>query len=466
MKKIAILGKPNVGKSSLFNRFLMQRVAITSDVSGTTRDVNKKIADLEGKEVQLLDTGGIDTSTALFQKVKELSLKAAEEADIVLYVVDGKMLPDEEDQRLFYELQALGKPLALVVNKIDNDREELERFVEFYAFGAQAIFPISVSHNRKVNALKNWIKSHVPEQEGGELEAQLLQQQEEPSLEELLDAYENKPQESNEINVAIIGKVNAGKSSLLNALLGEERAVVSEVAGTTIDPNDEEHLYGDYRVRFIDTAGLRRRSKIVGIEKYALNRTKKMLQEADIALLVIDASEGITDQDEKIAGLIEQYNLGCLIVLNKWDKCEKTYKEMKQEVRDELRFLHYAPLITVSALTKKRTHKIYDHLVEIYREYIKRIPTGKLNDVINFATMKHQMPSHHLRRVKIKYATQYDTKPPRIALVMNQPEGLHFSYKRYLINMLRENFGFEGVPVLISARRRGERSDEHEQEYE
>ncbi len=464
MQKIAILGKPNVGKSSLFNRFLMQRVAITSEESGTTRDVNKKIADFDGYEAQLLDTGGIDKSSGMFETVRKLSLEAAAEADIILYVVDGKGLPEDEDRQLFYQLQNLGKPIALVVNKVDNDKVENERFVEFYSFGAEHIFPVSVSHNRRLPALRGWIINLLKKDEGesASLKEALLSaaQNEEPSLEALLDE-DKEDEEDKEINVAIIGKINAGKSSLLNALLQEERAVVSEIGGTTIDPNDESFLYDEHTINFIDTAGLRRRSKIVGIEKYALNRTKKMLQNADIALLVIDANEGITDQDEKIAGLIEQYSLGCLIVLNKWDKCERSFKEVKQEIRDELRFLHYAPFITVSALSGKRTHKIYDMIINIYKEYTKRVPTGKLNDVINFATMKHQLPSYHLKRLKIKYVTQYDTKPPRFALVMNQPEGLHFSYKRYLANMIRQNFGFEGVPLIISARKRGERgSDE------
>ncbi|MGM0622812.1 MAG: ribosome biogenesis GTPase Der [Campylobacterota bacterium] len=463
MQKIAILGKPNVGKSSLFNRFLMQRVAITSDVSGTTRDVNKKIADFDGVEVELLDTGGIDESTVLFSKIKELSLKAAAQADIILYVVDGKTLPQDDDMKLFYELQALGRPIALVVNKIDNDKEELERFVEFYSFGAKEVFAISVSHNRKVNALKSWIQSLLDTDESDLLKNQILAHGDEDfSLEQILQGKTQEEVDDKTINVAIIGKVNAGKSSLLNSMLQEERAVVSEIAGTTIDPNDETYTYGEHTINFIDTAGLRRRSKIVGIEKYALNRTKKMLENADIALLVIDASEGVTDQDEKIAGLIEQYSLGCLIVLNKWDKCEKSFKEIKQDVRDELRFLHYAPFITVSALTHKRTHKIYDHIIDIYKEYTKRIPTSKLNDVINFATMKHQLPSFHLKRLKIKYVTQYGVKPPRFALVMNMPQGLHFSYKRYLQNMIRQNFGFEGCPVIISARKRGERAEDDE----
>lgn len=465
MQKIAILGKPNVGKSSLFNRFLMRRIAITSDVSGTTRDVNTKMADFDGNEVELLDTGGIDDSSALFSKVKELSLKAATTADVILYVVDGKTLPQDDDMKLFYELQSLGKPIALVVNKIDNDKEELESFVEFYSFGAKDIYPISVSHNRKVNALKSWMMKHIQTDESAQLKQQLLQASggDDFALEQFLDDDAKSDEDESTINVAIIGKVNAGKSSLLNSMIGEERAVVSEVAGTTIDPNDEKYSYGDYTINFVDTAGLRRRSKIVGIEKYALGRTKKMLESADIALLVIDASEGVTDQDEKIAGLIEEYKMGCLIVLNKWDKSEKTFEEVKQEVRDELRFLHYAPFITVSALTNKRTHKILDHIITIFKEYTKRVPTGKLNDVMAYATMKHQLPSYHLKRLKIKYVTQYGIKPPRFALVMNMPEGLHFSYRRYLQNMIRENFGFEGSPVIISARKRGERDSEDEE---
>ncbi len=459
MKKVAILGRPNVGKSSLFNRLARRRDAITSDVSGTTRDLKKNVVTIsEDREFELIDTGGIDESDALFSKVAEMSMRAAEEADVILYMVDGKTLPEEEDRQLFYRLQGLGKPIALVVNKIDNDREEQERFWEFVEFGAEAIFPISVSHNRKLNPLYQWLERYIPPVGNS---AASLQADDDLSLEQLLEARDEPEEEDKKIKVAILGRPNVGKSSLLNALLGQERAVVSEVAGTTIDPVDETIIHDDYEITFVDTAGIRRRSKILGIEKYALGRTEKMLQEADIAILIIDATAGVTELDERIAGLIDKYKLGALIVVNKWDiRGEKEYKEAIQEIRDELKFLHYAPILTVSAKTKQRVQRILDQIVAIYRRYTRRIPTSKLNEVIQYAIRRHHVPSHHGQVVRIKFATQFASKPPRIALVVNKPELLHFSYKRYLANVLREQFDFEGVPLEIVARKRGERSEE------
>jgi len=448
MKKVAILGRPNVGKSSLFNRFSKKRDAITSDVSGTTRDIKKNIITLEdSKEFELLDTGGIDEVDGLFSQVTKMSLKAAKEADIILFMVDGKKIPQEEDKELFYRLQSLNKPIALVVNKIDNEKEEQQNFWEFVSFGAENIFPISVSHNRGLKPLYNWIALFLPEP--ARLEFDEIDRI--PSLEELLESKEEVKERK--IKVAILGRPNVGKSSLLNALLKEERAVVSEVAGTTIDPIDETIFYGDYEITFVDTAGIRRRSKILGIEKYALNRTEKMLKQSDIAILLIDATTGVTELDERIAGLIDKYKLGALIVVNKWDiRGELEYKEMIDEVRDKLKFLNYAPILTISAKTKQRVHKILDKIVEIFQEYTKRVPTSRLNEVIEFAKRKHQVPSYHGQVVKIKYATQFDIKPPRIALMVNKPDLLHFSYRRYLINTLREEFGFEGVPIDLVVR--------------
>ncbi len=455
MKKVVILGKPNVGKSSLFNRILKQRDAITSEVAGTTRDIKKKIANLGKKEIELIDTGGLEDRDELFNKVKEKSLQTAKEADIILYMVDGKELPDEEDRKLFFELQKLDKDIALVINKIDNDKLE-ENVWEYYSFGTKNIFPISVSHNRKVKKLLEWIESKIPNEESLN-----IQEDEELDIESFLEEFEvnKKEEDSNEIRVAIIGRVNVGKSSLLNALLKEERSIVSDIAGTTIDVVDETYLYRDKLITFIDTAGIRRRGKIVGIEKYALNRTQKMLERADIALVVLDASEGFAEQDEKIAGLVDKYKLGCIIVLNKWDKAKMSYEEAVKEVRDRFKFLSFAPIITVSAKTRKRVDKIYDLILRVYKNYSQWLPTSQLNKIIKEATQRHALPAYYSKAVNILFTTQYETKPPKIALIMNRPEGLHFSYKRYLINKLRENFDLEGSPVILSPRKRGEREE-------
>jgi GTP-binding protein len=464
MKKVAILGRPNVGKSSLFNRLARQRDAITSDVSGTTRDVKKRIVTIsEDREFEVLDTGGIDYTSDLFSKVGDMAMRAAEEADVIVYMVDGKTLPDAEDKRLFYRLQELGKPIALVVNKIDNDKEEQNRFWEFVEFGAENLFAISVSHNRKLNPFYRWLERYIPPREPLAEPAEIVD--DDLSLEQFLsdEASQTPQEEDRHIRVAIIGRVNTGKSSLLNALLGQERSIVSDVAGTTIDPIDETLVHDGYEITFVDTAGIRRRGKIEGIEKYALNRTEAMLEQADIAILMLDASVGITELDERIAGITEKYKLGTLIVLNKWDiRGERTYEEAIQEVRDELKFLHFAPVLTLSAKTGKRVNRILDEIVAIYRRYTQRIPTSRLNEVLQRAMRRHHVPSHHGAVVRIKFATQFGTRPPRIALVVNKPEFLHFSYKRYLANAFREAFDFEGVPLDIVARKRGQREEEGE----
>lgn len=468
MKKIAIIGLPNVGKSSLFNRIAKARIAITSDFSGTTRDIKSHPVKILEKPCLLLDTGGLDKSTELFENVHSMSMEASKKADIILMVVDGKMRPSDEEKKIFYGLQGRKKPIALVINKIDNDKE-MERAWEFEEFGAEHIFPISVSHNRGVVSLFEWIASHLPalpettpppsEEDEDNWDDEGLEEEE---VELPLESLEEE-EETNQINIAIIGRVNVGKSSLLNALVGKQRAVVSSVAGTTIDPVDESSPHEDKILNFVDTAGLRRRGKIEGIEKFALMRTKEMLERAHVALLVLDASEPFLELDERIAGLVEDNNLACIIVLNKWDKAMADYDTTVADVRHRFKFLSYAPVITVSALTKQRVSKIKDMLLEVYANFSQHIPTGRLNEVIKEATIRHQIPSDHAKVVKIYFATQYQSKPPRIVLVMNKPRSLHFSYKRYLANQLRENFALEGTPILIYPRAKGERDNEREE---
>ena len=492
MKKIAIIGRPNVGKSSLFNRLVKQRDAITSDLAGTTRDVKRKTALIIDKEAQLLDTGGLDKGCELFDKIKEMSLKAAYKADIILYMVDGKGLPEEEDKKLFYELQSMGKDIALVVNKIDNDKMK-EKLWEFYEFGTDAIFGISVSHNRNTVPLLEWIYDKLPDsdkiqpQEESSI-SRIEEDEEEISDEEFFSEVQEdedgfyywdedeeeveddsifgqndriKEFDENDINhikIAIIGRTNVGKSSLLNALLKEDRSVVSSVAGTTIDPIDETIVYKDKQLTFVDTAGLRRRGKIVGIEKYALMRTKEMLENANMALVVLDASEPFRDLDEKIAGLVDQNRLACVIVLNKWDIAKKEeHDAIIKEVRDRFKFLAYAPILTLSAKSGQRVDKLHDIILEINENYSQRIPTSQLNAVIEKALRRHTLPSMHGQVIRIYYATQYETRPPKIAIIMNKPKGLHFTYRRYLTNKLREAFDFRGTPLLFKAKKRGER---------
>lgn len=477
MIKIALIGQPNVGKSSLFNRLARKRIAIVSDISGTTRDVRRREIDIEGREAMMLDTGGISKSKneimedgsefKIFTNVKRKAVETAKEADIILYMVDGKNIPDDEDRALFYELQSLGKKMALVVNKIDNDKE-LERLWDFYEFGINddEMFGISVSHNRGTKKLFSWIYEQLPasKAEIEEANAKEISEEDMDLLVNPIDTFE-EPEEvdPNHIKVAIIGKPNVGKSSILNALIGEERSVVSPIAGTTIDPVDETYEVGDKKITFIDTAGLRRRGKIQGIEKFALMRTEDMLAQANIALLVLDASEPISDQDEKISGLVDQFGLGVIIILNKWDENMDTFAKISEEIRGRFKFLYYATIVAVSAKTGRNIKKLEEKILSIYDNYHRRISTSDLNKTIELAIRRHSLPSPNGNRLRIYFATQFDANPPTIAVIMNKPNMLHFSYKRYLINFIRDNHNFEGVPVRVVARGRGERSAEQEQ---
>ena len=462
MQKVILVGKPNVGKSSLFNRLARRRIAITSDVSGTTRDTNKAKIEVEGKECILIDSGGLDDSSELFKNVKAKTLAEAKNSDVILYMVDGKMMPDDEDRAIFYELSKLNLPIALVINKIDSKKDE-QREWEFVSFGAKNAFGISVSHNTGVDELSIWLAKH--------LEAKVqIKADTSDDFDDFLENYNDEGElsdeidyESKNIRVGIIGRVNVGKSSLLNALVKESRAVVSDVAGTTIDPVNEIYEHDGRVFEFVDTAGIRKRGKIEGIERYALNRTEKILEETDVALLVLDSSEPLTELDERIAGIASKFELGVIIVLNKWDKNSEEFDELCKEIKDRFKFLSYAPIISVSALGGKRVHKIYPLIVEIYKNYTQKIQTSKLNEVIGEATKAHPLPRDKGRVVKIYYAVQFKTAPIMIALIMNRPKCLHFSYKRYLTNKLRESFSLAGVPIVLIPKKRGESNEDKEQ---
>ncbi|WRC68199.1 ribosome biogenesis GTPase Der [Helicobacter pylori] len=446
LKTIAILGQPNVGKSSLFNRLARERIAITSDFAGTTRDINKRKIALNGHEVELLDTGGMVKDALLSKEIKALNLKAAQMSDLILYVVDGKSIPSDEDLKLFREVFKINPNCFLVINKIDNDKEK-ERAYAFSSFGMPKSFNISVSHNRGISALIDAILSAlnlnpIIEQD---LDADILE-----SLENNASKEETKEEEI--IQVGIIGRVNVGKSSLLNALTKKERSLVSSVAGTTIDPIDETILIGDQKICFVDTAGIRHRGKILGIEKYALERTQKALEKSHIVLLVLDVSAPFVELDEKISSLADKHSLGIILILNKWDIRYAPYEEIMATLKRKFRFLEYAPVITTSCLKARHIDEIKHKIIEVYECFSKRIPTSLLNSVINQATQKHPLPSDGGKLVKVYYATQFATKPPQISLIMNRPKALHFSYKRYLINTLRKEFNFLGTPLILNAK--------------
>ncbi|MCQ2693834.1 ribosome biogenesis GTPase Der [Helicobacter pylori] len=447
LKTIAILGQPNVGKSSLFNRLARERIAITSDFAGTTRDINKRKIALNGHEVELLDTGGMAKDALLSKEIKALNLKAAQMSDLILYVVDGKSIPSDEDIKLFREVFKTNPNCFLVINKIDNDKEK-ERAYAFSSFGMPKSFNISVSHNRGISALIDAILSalnlnQIIEQD---LDADILESLETPNN----ALEENKEEEI--IQVGIIGRVNVGKSSLLNALTKKERSLVSSVAGTTIDPIDETILIGDQKICFVDTAGIRHRGKILGIEKYALERTQKALEKSHIVLLVLDVSTPFVELDEKISSLADKHSLGIILILNKWDIRYAPYEEIMATLKRKFRFLEYAPVITTSCLKTRHIDEIKHKIIEVYECFSKRIPTSLLNSVIFQATQKHPLPSDGGKLVKVYYATQFATKPPQISLIMNRPKALHFSYKRYLINTLRKEFNFLGTPLILNAK--------------
>ncbi len=458
MQSIILIGKPNVGKSSLFNRMARQRIAITSDISGTTRDTNKTQIHIHSKKAMLIDSGGLDESDELFKNVKKNTLKVAKESDIILYLVDGKLVPDDEDRQFFYSLKKLGKPIALVVNKVDNKKDE-ERAWEFANFGVKEIFNLSVTHNVGLDELYEWLEKFLHEE--------FLIPDEEENLEDFLEHYEEgkefqfKEVDQNHIRVGIVGRVNVGKSSLLNALVKQERSVVSSIAGTTIDPVNESIVHKDKVIEFVDTAGIRKRGKIQGLERFALNRTEKILSHSQIALLVLDAHEGFNELDERIAGLVAKHYLGVIIVLNKWDKSEMDFDKTVKELRlDRFKFLAYAPVISVSALSGKRVHVLLDKILQIFENFTQKIQTSKLNTLIENATRAHPLPHDYGKLVKIYYAVQYDLAPPKIALIMNRPKALHFSYKRYLQNQIRKEFNFEGVPLVIASRKKGSKEND------
>ncbi|WP_187937105.1 ribosome biogenesis GTPase Der [Helicobacter pylori] len=447
LKTIAILGQPNVGKSSLFNRLARERIAITSDFAGTTRDINKRKIALNGHEVELLDTGGMAKDALLSKEIKALNLKAAQMSDLILYVVDGKSIPSDEDIKLFREVFKINPNCFLVINKIDNDKEK-ERAYAFSSFGIPKSFNISISHNRGISALIDAVLNALNLN-------QIIEQDLDADILESLETPNNALEETKEeeiIQVGIIGRVNVGKSSLLNALTKKERSLVSSMAGTTIDPIDETILIGDQKICFVDTAGIRHRGKILCIEKYALERTQKALEKSHIALLVLDVSTPFVELDEKISSLADKHSLGIILILNKWDIRYASYEEIMATLKRKFRFLEYAPVITTSCLKARHIDEIKHKIIEVYECFSKRIPTSLLNSVINQATQKHPLPSDGGKLVKVYYATQFATKPPQISLIMNRPKALHFSYKRYLINILRKEFNFLGTPLILNAK--------------
>jgi GTP-binding protein len=430
---VALVGRPNVGKSTLFNRLVEQRLAIVEDVPGTTRDRIYADAEWGGTTFTFVDTGGLvpDSGDDLSSMVRGQVEIAISEAEAIILLVDVKEGVTASDLEIAALLRRSGKPVLLAVNKADNESRRQEA-VEFYELGLGDPIPISALHGTGT----------------GDLLDALLQ----------VGWAEMRQAPSQGTRIAIVGRPNVGKSSLLNSVLGQERMIVSETPGTTRDAVDSLAEWKGEEVTLIDTAGIRRRGRVSpGIERYSVMRALRAIQRADVVLLLLDATEGVTEQDAHIAGYVVDEAKGLVIVVNKWDLVEKdtyTMQYYTDEIRRALRFVAYAPLVFVSAMTGQRVRKAMDLALEVQRSRTARVPTGELNRLISEAVSKHSPPSKRGKRLKIYYATQVGTAPPGFVFFVNDPRLVHFSYERYLENQLRRSFGFEGSPVRMVFRRR------------
>ena len=435
---VAIVGRPNVGKSTLFNKLIGERRSIVEDTPGVTRDRIYAEAEWNDKRFLLVDTGGIEPKSddTILKQMRVQAEIAIASADVIIFMCDIRagLLADDRDIAIM--LKKSGKPIVVAVNKVDRVGEVPYEFYEFYELGFERE-PIALSSLHGTGS-------------GDVLDAVI----EECRFDDEDDLDDNV------INVAVIGKPNAGKSSIINRMCGEERVIVSDIAGTTRDAVDTrvENSHGVYN--FIDTAGIRRHSKVEDrIEKFSVLRANMAVERADVCLIMIDAKDGVTEQDEKIAGIAHEAGKACIIVVNKWDSIEKennTVNNYNKEVRTALAYMPYAPIIYVSALTGQRVAHLYEMINSVYAEARRRITTGMLNDLLNDATTRVQPPSDRGKRLKIYYMTQTSIAPPTFVIFCNSEELFHFSYRRYLENCLRDTFGFDGTPIKLVIRQRGD----------
>jgi GTP-binding protein len=432
---IAIVGRPNVGKSTLFNRIVGGKRAIVSNEPGVTRDRNYAGVEWEGKAFTLIDTGGFEpvSKDRMFIQMREQCQLAMEEADVILFIMDAKEGLTPSDKEIADLLRRLNKPVFYIVNKIDEPKHE-EKTLEFYGLGVEPIYPISAEHRMGVEGLMDDVMAILPtttEEKWGK------------------DA----------VRVAILGRPNVGKSSLINRLLGYKRVIVDEAPGTTRDAIDTFFERDGRRYVLVDTAGIRRKSRIsLRLEKYSIVEALRTIDRCNVAVLMLDLEEGATDQDAHIGGLIHEKGRGCVLVGNKWDLIEKdseTMAEMEAEVRRRLKFLDYAPIQFISSLTGQRVRKVLDLIDRVAEQTKKRISTAQLNRYFGEWIESHPPPLYRNRRVKLNYIAQVSTTPPTFIISANIPEGIHFSYERYLVNQMREHFGFEGVPVRLYFRKKG-----------
>ena len=431
---VAIVGRPNVGKSTLFNRLLGHRRAMVDDTPGVTRDRNYANINRFEKPFILIDTGGFEpvTSDRMLQQMREQSRMAIEEADVILFMMDARSGLTPADVEVAQMLRKVKKPVFYVVNKVDGEKQENDS-AEFYTLGIENLYTISAEHNRGVlDLIENLLEvfpDSVTDEQGSEL-----------------------------TRIAVVGRPNVGKSSLVNRLLGYERVVANPTPGTTRDSIDTLFMCNKKPYLLIDTAGIRRKGKTTAkLEKFSVVDSLRSIERADVVLMVIDAVEGVTEQDERIAGYIHEAGRACVFIINKWDALPKdnaTFKDYTEKIRYGFKYLTYAPIVFVSALSGQRVGKIMTTVDEVMEQYVRRVSTAELNKVFSEAVETHHAPLSHGRRVKFYFSTQVAVRPPSFVIFTNQPENIHFSYERYLVNKFREAFGFTGTPLRLMFRGR------------
>lgn len=435
---VAVVGRPNVGKSTLFNKLIGKRVSIVDDTPGVTRDRIYGDAEWCGRKMMLIDTGGIEQGTddVILAGMRSQAELAIEMANVIIFVVDIKCGVTASDADVAAMLQKSGKPVVLCVNKCDNIGDIPLDFYEFYNLGLGDPVAVSSVHGHGTGDLLDEVIKYLPEEVEDEFESEI-------------------------INVAVIGKPNAGKSSLVNAVTGEERSIVSDIAGTTRDAIDTlvENKFGKFN--FTDTAGLRRKSKVEDkLEKYSVLRAKMAIERSDVCVIMLDGVDGFTEQDSKVAGLALEQGKACIIAVNKWDIVEKdghTMDAYRKKLMTDFSFMSFAPIIFISAKTGQRLDRLFELIKYVHTQNTMRISTGKLNDILADATARVQPPSDKGKRLKIFYMTQASTKPPTFVCFCNRAELFHFSYQRYLENQIRATFGLEGTPIRFVIRERGDK---------
>ncbi|EAC2172241.1 ribosome biogenesis GTPase Der [Listeria monocytogenes] len=430
---VAIVGRPNVGKSTIFNRIVGERVSIVEDVPGVTRDRIYNSAEWLGKEFNIIDTGGIDLSDEPFlEQIRAQAEIAIDEADVIIFITNGREGVTDADEQVAKILYRSNKPIVLAINKVDNP-EMRDQIYDFYSLGFGEPYPISGSHGLGLGDMLDAVRAHFPKEE-----------------------EEEYPDDT--VKFSLIGRPNVGKSSVLNALLGEDRVIVSDIAGTTRDAIDTTYTFDGQDYVMIDTAGMRKRGKVYeSTEKYSVLRAMRAIERSDVVLVVINAEEGIREQDKRIAGYAHDAGRAIIIVVNKWDainKDEKTINVWTEDIREQFQFLSYAPIVFVSAKTKQRLNNLFPLINQVSDNHSLRVQSSMLNDVISDAVAMNPSPMDKGKRLKIFYTTQVAVKPPTFVVFVNDPELMHFSYERFLENRIREAFPFEGTPIRVIARKR------------